>query len=296
MTRRFCLQCLRRAGTSGSVFVWVSSSVFGDFAKLPEHAAVAEQLQQAIVTTVFELLAAGLPAMEQHAEMTLEVLDLEARALRRFPHHPQTPIFQVALQFAMVRARSSNVIPQQPTTHPQVAITSRDERILNGVFYLLNNCLSIAAVAPTLVQHYGRQILAEVLPRIKGVYPKTMLRDVSVTLQRMMMQDREGMSQIAMDILSQVRRCVRCHRIARVLSPAAFIHLTPHPQQWPADSIPTMEQRTDFVQALKRHSIVGQEHEKGAQDQVTALLPPFRPVFAHAVAPQLYMFRHACGF
>ena len=100
----FCLQCLRRAGTAGSVFVWVSSSVFGDFAKLPEQAAVAQQLQQAIVSTVFELLAAGLPAMEQHADMTLEVLDLEARALRRFPNHPQMPTFQVALQFAMVRA------------------------------------------------------------------------------------------------------------------------------------------------------------------------------------------------
>ena len=88
--------------------------------------------------------------------------------------------------------------------HPQVAITSRDERILSGVFYLLSNCLSIAAVAPALVQHYGRQILAEVLPRLKGVYPKKMMRDVAVTLQRMMMQDREGLPQIAMDILRQV--------------------------------------------------------------------------------------------
>ena len=82
--------------------MWLASSVIGDFAKLPEHAAIADQLQHAVVSSVFELLASGLPAMEEHSDMTLEVLDLVARALRRFPHLPQTPTFQVSLQFAMV--------------------------------------------------------------------------------------------------------------------------------------------------------------------------------------------------
>ncbi len=82
--------------------MWVASSVIGDFAKLPEHAQVADQLHQAIVGTVYELLAAGLPVMEQNAEMTLEVLDLVARSLRRFPHMSQTPTFQTSLQFTMV--------------------------------------------------------------------------------------------------------------------------------------------------------------------------------------------------
>ena len=82
--------------------MWVASSVIGDFAKLPEHAAVADQLHQAIVATVYELLASGLPVMEQNAEMTLEVLELVARALRRFAHMPQTPTFQTSLQFTMV--------------------------------------------------------------------------------------------------------------------------------------------------------------------------------------------------
>jgi transportin-3 len=100
------LQCIRRAGPTGSVFVWVASTVIGDFAKLPEHSAVVDQLQQAIASTVYEQLAAGLPAMEQHADMTLEILDLVSRALRRFPHLPQTPTFQVSLQFALVRTPS----------------------------------------------------------------------------------------------------------------------------------------------------------------------------------------------
>ena len=80
--------------------------MIGDFAKLPEHAAVADQLQQAISSTVYEQLAAGLPAMEQHADLTLEILELVSRALRRFPHLPQTPTFQVSLQFALVSSPS----------------------------------------------------------------------------------------------------------------------------------------------------------------------------------------------
>ncbi len=39
--------------------------------------------------------------------------------------------------------------------------------------------------------------------------------------------------------------------------------------QWPADSIPTMEERTDFVQALKRHSIrESKENDRQAVDEV----------------------------
>jgi hypothetical protein len=78
--------------------------VIGDFAKVPEHSVVADQLQQAIASTVYEQLAAGLPAMEQHSDMTLEILDLVSRALRRFPHLPQTPTFQISLQLALVFA------------------------------------------------------------------------------------------------------------------------------------------------------------------------------------------------
>ena len=82
--------------------MWIASSVVGDFAKLPEHSQVADQLLHAIASTVYELLAAGLPAMEQNSELTLEVLDLVARAVRRFPNMPQTPTFQTSLQFTMV--------------------------------------------------------------------------------------------------------------------------------------------------------------------------------------------------
>ncbi len=74
----------------------------GLFGSLPEHAPVVDQLQQVMVSTVFELLATNLAVMEQHADMTLEVLDLVSRSLKKFPHLQQQPTFQVALQFAMV--------------------------------------------------------------------------------------------------------------------------------------------------------------------------------------------------
>jgi hypothetical protein len=189
------------------VFVWVASSVIGDFAKLPEHAAVADQLHQAIAATVFELLAAGLPVMEQNAEMTLEVLELVARALRRFAHLPQTPTFQTSLQFTMVTS-APNVYfaPPNRLIHAcQVALASRDERILEGAFHFLQTCLSQPAVAPTLVQHFGRQILTEVLPRIKGVYPKKSLRLLAPVMQRIFMRDMDGMPAVVMDVLRQVR-------------------------------------------------------------------------------------------
>jgi hypothetical protein len=94
--------------------------------------------------------------------------------------------------------------------HSQVAITSRNERILDGAFHFLNTCISLAAVAPTLVQHYGRQILTEVLPRIKGVYPKKSLRDVAPLLQKIFMRDMDGMPSIVLDILRQVCCCSVC--------------------------------------------------------------------------------------
>ena len=96
------MQCLRHAGLSGSVFVWLASSVMGDFAKLSDHARMAEELLCAVAAAVYQLLAAELPAMEQHADMTREVLDLVARGLRRFPHVLHTPMFQTSLQFALV--------------------------------------------------------------------------------------------------------------------------------------------------------------------------------------------------
>ncbi len=74
----------------------------GLFGSVPEHSPVVDQLQQVMVSTVFELLGTNLAVMEQHAHMTLEVLDLVSRSLKRFPHLPQQPTFQVALQFAMV--------------------------------------------------------------------------------------------------------------------------------------------------------------------------------------------------
>ena len=85
------------------MFLWVATGVVGLFGSLPEHAPVVDQLQQMMVSTVFELLATNLAVMEQHVDMTLEVLDLLSRSLKRFPHLlQQQPTFQVALQFAMV--------------------------------------------------------------------------------------------------------------------------------------------------------------------------------------------------
>jgi hypothetical protein len=54
------------------------------------------------------------------------------------------------------------------------------------------------------VQHYGPQILAEVLPRIKGVYPKRIMRDVAQLLQKMIAQDMEGVPHLILSILHQV--------------------------------------------------------------------------------------------
>ena len=95
------MQRLCRAGSSGSVFVWLAKSVVGDFAKQPEHAQVAVELLCAIASMVFELLTADSPVLEQNPEMTVEVLHLVARALRRFPHLPQTSLFQTSLQLSM---------------------------------------------------------------------------------------------------------------------------------------------------------------------------------------------------
>ena len=89
----------------------------------------------------------------------------------------------------------------------QVSITSRNERILDAAFHFLNTCLGQPAVAPSLVQHYGRQVLTEVLPRFKGVYPKKCLKDIAPVLQKIFMQDMDGMPSIVMDILRLVRCC-----------------------------------------------------------------------------------------
>jgi hypothetical protein len=63
------------------------------------------------------------------------------------------------------------------------------------------------------VQLYGRQILAELLPRVKGVYPKKVMRDVAPLLQKMFAQDMEGVPSIALSILQQVRSSAFCLRL-----------------------------------------------------------------------------------
>ena len=84
------------------------------------------------------------------------------------------------------------------------------------MFYFINVCLAMPSVAPTFAQHYGRQVLTEVLPRIKGVYPKKMMRQLAPVMQRLFAQDVDGIPTIALDILLQVLRvaaacyCVHC--------------------------------------------------------------------------------------
>ncbi len=135
-----------------------------------------------------------------------------SRALRRFPHMPQTPTFQTSLQFTMVTPSFEmfrNLLPTRLLICGQVSITSRNDRILDAAFHFLNTCLGLPAVAPALVQHYGRQVLTEVLPRFKGVYPKKNLKDISPVLQKIFMQDMDDMLSIVMDIFRQVR-CRSC--------------------------------------------------------------------------------------
>jgi hypothetical protein len=89
----------------------------------------------------------------------------------------------------------------------QLALTSSNPRILDGVSNFLKTCLANPQVAPALLQQYGRQILNVVLPRLQGVYPKNMLRELGSFMQRLFCPDIDGMSDIAMDILRQV--CLR---------------------------------------------------------------------------------------
>ena len=90
--------------------MWMASSVVRDYAVIPEHAHVVDELQKEMLSTVFDILTPELPAMEQNADMMLEVLDLASRALKRFPHVPQQPTFQLVLQFAMVFPTSNTAI------------------------------------------------------------------------------------------------------------------------------------------------------------------------------------------
>ena len=73
------------------------------------------------------------------------------------------------------------------------------------MFYFINACLTIPSIAPTFVQHYGRQVLTEVIPRIKGVYPKKMMRQLASVIQKLFARDMEGMPNVVMDLLLQVR-------------------------------------------------------------------------------------------
>jgi hypothetical protein len=200
------------------VFVWLASSVMGDFAKLPQHVQVAEELFCAMASKVFELLNADLLLMEQNPDITQEVIDLMGRALRRFPHVPQTPMFQTSLQFTMVRLFLS-ICCNPPANRiiralirDQVSIASRNERILDASYPFLNCCLSLPTVALSIVQRYGHHMLTELLPRIKGAYPQKFLRDIAVVLQKIFVQDTDSMPIVAMDILCQVRFDCRAAR------------------------------------------------------------------------------------
>ena len=73
------------------------------------------------------------------------------------------------------------------------------------MFFFINSCLASQSIAPTFVQHYGRQVLTEVIPRIKGVYPKKMMRQLALVIQKLFARDMEGMPNVVMDLLLQVR-------------------------------------------------------------------------------------------
>ena len=91
------------------------------------------------------------------------------------------------------------------------------------MFYFINACLTIPSIAPTFVKHYGRQVLTEVIPRIKGVYPKNMMRKLAPVIQKLFARDMEGMPNVVMDLLLQVH----CRALAWPLQPDAKRHGVP---------------------------------------------------------------------
>ncbi len=95
------------------------------------------------------------------------------------------------------------------------------------MFFFINSCLASESIAPTFVQHYGRQVLTEVIPRIKGVYPKKMMRQLAPVIQKLFARDMEGMPNVVMDVLMQVRcalarsACSEAHHVALKLPAVA---------------------------------------------------------------------------
>ena len=96
------MQCFRDAGRSGSIFVWLSNTVMAEFSKLPQHALEVYDLYQSIVSSVHELLPSDAQARQLCCAMVPEVLDIESRALRRFPQECTAATFQLSLQLALV--------------------------------------------------------------------------------------------------------------------------------------------------------------------------------------------------
>lgn len=67
-------------------------------------------------------------------------------------------------------------------------------------------CLSIPSVAPTFVQEYGRQVLAEVMSRINGVCSEKIMSHLTLVLVKVFWNDKdEYVYNTALDILLQVR-------------------------------------------------------------------------------------------
>ncbi len=95
------------------------------------------------------------------------------------------------------------------------------------MFFFINTCLTNPSTAPTFVQHYGRQVLTEVIPRIKGVYPKKMMRLLAPVIQKLFALDMEGMPNVVMDVLLQVRcalassACTEVYHVVLMLSAVA---------------------------------------------------------------------------
>jgi hypothetical protein len=92
--------------------------------------------------------------------------------------------------------------------------------ILDGTLYFVTTCLLLPSLAHNLVQTYGIQILTAVLPRIIRIqhappsppstaYPVKFLERVASVLQRMFAVDSDGVSKMAMDIVSKVNcQCI----------------------------------------------------------------------------------------
>ena len=211
------VQCFREAGRSGSVFVWLSNTIMAQFSKLPEHALEVYDLHQSIVSSVYELLPSDAQAKELCCAMVLEVLDIESRCLRRFPQECNAATFQLSLRLALVSSahKHSLLVRECIVTHVQDSLSSCNSMILDGTLYFVTTCLLLPSLSHNLVQSYGIQILTAVLPRIMRIqhappsppsaaYPVKFLERVASLLQRMFAVDSDGVSKMAMDIVSQV--------------------------------------------------------------------------------------------